>query len=118
MATNYSIPTNRKIRGRNGVLLANSWDNVTGGANAISEDTGNHLDYALFKGIPELGTGGYFWTGSAYDGSLDPQNCSGWTSTSGSNAGEVGRATYNNRKFISLGHSWCNGFQKLLCACY
>ena len=87
MASNYGVPTNKKIRGTNGVLFANSWDNVTGGENAVSEYTGNFLNYSLYAGIPELARG-WIWTGSGYKGefiyynSVDTTTCYGWTSNS------------------------------------
>ena len=54
MESNYNVPTNKKIRGRNGIFLADGWDNVTGGENAVGSGSGNMLDHPLMAGVPEL----------------------------------------------------------------
>ena len=54
MASNYSIPTNRKLRGINGIYLGDGWDNLTGGSNGSSQFRvyaifGNSLFYSARK---------------------------------------------------------------------
>ena len=122
MASNYSIPTNRKIRGRNGIFLGDGWDNVTGGTGATYG-----LEYPLSAGVPELqieySIYHRYWTGSDTDASLKSNNCNGWTTNASSSAGEIGtgeKQPYISgmRSFIDAGDHTCNYKLRLLCVCY
>jgi hypothetical protein len=123
MASNYGIPTNRKIRGRNGMYLGGGWDNITGGTGGTS-----YLDYGLIGGVPELfiesGVYHNYWTGSNTDASVSSNSCNGWTSNASSVSGGVGNPQYqpyntsSGRKFIYNADNACNIKFRLLCACY
>jgi hypothetical protein len=123
MVSNYGIPTNRKIRGRNGMYLGESWDNITGGT-----DGTYYLDYGLIAGLPELfqESGDYhnYWTGSNTDASVNSNSCNGWTSKASRVSGGVGNPQYQpynistGRTIIYNAIKACNIKFRLLCACY
>jgi len=123
MVSNYGIPTNRKIRGRNGMYLGGGWDNITGGIGGTY-----YLDYGLRAGLPELfqESGDYhnYWTGSNTDASVNSNSCNGWTSNSSSVSGGVGNPQYQpyntstGRTIIYNAVKACNIKFRLLCACY
>ena len=127
MASNYSIPTNRKLRGINGAFLGDGWDNLTGGASGSS-----NLVYPPSAGIPELffttsntDVRSQFWTGTDTDESLSSTHCVGWTDGTSSEQGTFGDPAFDpykdGRKFINAGgasYTGCNNTRRLLCVCY
>ena len=122
MASNYSIPTNRKIRGINGAFLGDGWDNVTGGASGTA-----HLMHPPGAGIPELfrweNRGSYVWTATELTGSLSTDNCVGWTDGTSSEegkAGDPGSDPYydGSLKYLTYSSTRCDLPNRLLCVCY
>jgi len=123
MASNYSIPTNRKLRGINGAFLGDGWDNLTGGASSNS-----NLVYSPSSGIPELlytndnpDVRNQYWTGTASNESLG-NNCAGWTDGTNSENGDYGDPTLDpykdGRTFVFKSNTGCNSIKRLLCVCF
>ena len=123
MASNYSIPTNRKLRGINGAFLGDGWDNLTGGSSGT-----DNLEHALSAGIPELfftdhntNEKSQIWTGTESDESLGANHCDGWTDGTSSKYGEIGdpvRDPYKNGRFTNVSSTGCQYTRRLLCVCY
>jgi hypothetical protein len=116
MASNYGIPTNKKIRGRNGMYLGKGWDNITGGSSGTFG-----LDYFPYMGIPEFSPNHVYWTGSQNDGSLHADSCNSWTSSSYTGVdGRVSNpnSTSNIRYVLNGGSVSCGDQRGLLCVCF
>ncbi len=125
MASNYSIPTNRKLRGINGAFLGDGWDNLSGGASGSY-----NLVSPPSAGIPELfftddnpDRKNQIWTGNDSDESLSSYHCVNWTDGTNSETGTYGDPTLDpytdGRKFTYGGATaGCNLTLRLLCVCY
>ena len=109
MATNYNIPTDRVLRGSNGLLFGTSWDNIT---------SSSFLRPMIFTllGLSSSETGHYgVWGGSATGGALGSRNCDNFGSSSTANAYKliiVGDSLY------SAGYDTCTNKRPLICICY
>lgn len=103
LPTNAGYDTDVSISTYDGVKLADNWADLMDGS--IQED----LFY--FMNASE------YHTGSNADGSLNADNCSGYTSTSGS--GKIGRYTSSNSNWISYSFSrGCNATTRsFICMC-
>lgn len=94
MPTNYGVPTQRKVTGPNRIVIADRWDDLMDGTvDTALEDAG-------------VMSPGNWYSGSAADGSLDPDTCSGWTDGAGS-AGRYGYSASTSSTWISAGDSVC-----------
>ncbi len=77
----------------------------------VAESKADLLDGSVFSAIVQSNTGLYrafqlIWTGTNADGSLNPNNCSGWTSEAG--MGSLGRATDTNTAWTESGQLSCD----------
>ncbi|MCP4132321.1 MAG: fibronectin type III domain-containing protein [bacterium] len=101
MATGNGIDT-YTIVGPSGIKIADSWAGLT--------DTS--IDYTLKDA--DIITGNFWWSGSLADGEFDSsENCSGWTSTSGT--GRVGGSGDTDSAWIYGKSKNCTSSRYLLC---
>ncbi len=106
MVSNYSIPTDRDLRGNTGIKFGTSWNNFT------------NRDYwypiaTVLGGMGDGGSWNYkFWSGNDIYGAVT-NNCSGFTSVSGT-------ANFRNGNNIggSVSAEGCNIQNKVLCICF
>jgi len=90
MPGNYGVPTAGAIAGPTGTLIANNWADLLDGSIANSLETAGVLGATFLA-----------WrSGSNDDGSLDANNCLGWTSNAGGEQGAAGRRDRTNAEWI------------------
>ncbi len=109
MPTLYSLPTNRPIVDVNGKKIADDWADLLDGSIDVA------LDETAVLGA--AGNNDSFWhSGSNADGSLHPDNCTGWTTTSTGVKQMAGRHKTTNSAWISWSAALgCSGQFRLLC---
>ncbi|HPL18629.1 MAG TPA: hypothetical protein PLM53_18635 [Spirochaetota bacterium] len=93
-----------------------------GGANIISTDWASIWDGSIdmtLSAASVLGGGLEWWNGSNADGTLNSNNCSGWTSGSSMTIGQMGNSNFTNSSWITWGSLICSsGSNYLLCVAY
>ncbi|NJN92746.1 MAG: hypothetical protein HC875_00985 [Anaerolineales bacterium] len=105
MPGNYGVPTNRPIAGPNGAVIANDWADLLDGT----------IDVSL--GAAGLPTAGPFWSGSNVAGSLNANNCIGWTDNF-LDFGENGNPTRTDSTWLDDGPAGCNQLNFLFCIAF
>ena len=65
-----------------------------------------------------LDGGGTYWTGSTWDGALNPRSCSGWTSSAADQSGERGHFTQTCHRWLDWAGGTCSFAYSVLCACF
>ena len=110
MATNYNIPTDRVLRGSNGLLFGTSWDNIT------SSSLLRPIGYTLL-GIDTSDANQYgVWGGSATGGALGSSHCENFGLSSTEN---VNKLMLVGTDLYSTGTVQCNtNTRPLICICY
>ena len=107
MASNYSIPTDRDIRGNTGIKFGTSWDNFT-------NRNYWHPIATVLGGMGDGSTWNYkFWYGSDLYGEIANSTCSNFTSVSGTTKVVSGHSVEGGIPFED-----CNLQFKLLCICF
>ena len=113
MVSNYSVPTNRELRGDSGLRFGTSWDSFLNG-NLIQP-----LEFAILGIVSkgDVSSLNDITSGSDPGGALDPiNNCDGYTSTSaGSSAVIDGTLTSN---IFSSRNANCDHERHILCICF
>lgn len=112
MASNYSIPTNRDIRGSSGIKFGTSWDNYTNGTHwyplgaVVGEMTVYNDNYFSF------------WSGSTTSGALS-NHCSNFSTSSGTGATIGTGASVGTDALGGTTNANCGTKKyKLLCICF
>ena len=103
MPARYGVPIYRKVTGPNTTVIADNWADL--------------LDGSIDTSLSDAGVMGIFpwYSGSGPDGSLDPDNCDGWTLSSGS-AGRYGTDGSTTSTWISAGDAVCGyNLARILC---
>ena len=112
MVSNYSIPTDRDIRGNTGIKFGTSWNNFINQTHWYPISTviggmGGGMGHTSSPGLYYQ-----YWSGSTTSGALK-QHCSNFTSLSGTGTYANGNSVYN------AGPSeGCNLQYKVLCICF
>jgi hypothetical protein len=113
----YNVPTNAPIMGPNpnnpARLVAENWADLW-----TADQSQNYIQNTLQNAI---GLTTYWWSGSNINGSLNSNNCNGWTSivSGGTIQGMIGFHDYINEYWIFVGSIGsgpdCNNPNRLVC---
>ena len=112
MVSNYSIPTDRDIRGNTGIKFGTSWNNFINQTHWYPISTviggmGGGMGHTTSPGLYTQ-----YWSGSTTSGALS-QHCSNFTSLSGTGTYANGYSVYNQGQ-----SEGCNLQYKVLCICF
>ena len=115
----YPIYFGNNILNSAGRLIAENWSGLL--ASNIGDDPtlqGSMSDIVGINGMRSAEK--VVWTGSNSDGSLNSNNCNGWTTNSGIHAGQVGHAAYSDNNVLSRESSVCSTTLKnpFYCICF
>jgi hypothetical protein len=121
--TTYSVPTNVKVRSQNGRLISDTWSGLFATSSG-GDPSGLYGNLSNLVGISWQTGGGVndwgIWTGSNSDGSIETNNCSGWTSEAANVDGSYAMQGWENVKVWYGGNVACNNSFKnpLYCICF
>ncbi|MCC6217463.1 MAG: hypothetical protein IT376_21580 [Polyangiaceae bacterium] len=92
---NYSIPTDQRILGPNGSVIASDWADLLSGT--------------LDRSLADAGvlTSNFWYSGSGPDGSLDAHTCTGWTTDGALFDGHYGVSGQTTSAWISTADATC-----------
>ena len=113
MPTNYSVPLDKPVFNDRGLILSENFTELISGNTLPFRLTGTHelLSHSSYTA---------YWTGTSSGGSLNSDNCDGWTTGTASSNGQVHRENsfYYGKTGTNLEFYACGNSNPLMCLCF